>query len=124
MRLRALYFYDRDVCDVAANIKPSHRGELEITDVNRIYLERGKLQVEVMGRGHAWLDTGTFDSLMEASLYIQTLEKRQGLKICCPEEIAYRNGWISRGQILQIADTLKNSSYGQYLRLVSEETIP
>jgi glucose-1-phosphate thymidylyltransferase len=118
-----LYFYDPEVCQIAAEIKPSPRGELEITDVNRIYLERGKLRVETMGRGHAWLDTGTFDSLMEASTYIQTLEKRQGLKICCPEEIAYRNGWIDRTELLRMAERLSKSNYGQYLRLVCEETI-
>jgi glucose-1-phosphate thymidylyltransferase len=119
-----LYFYDSDVCDIAAQIRPSNRGELEITDVNCRYLESGRLHVEVMGRGHAWLDTGTYDSLIEASLYIQTLEKRQGLKICCPEEVAYRNGWIDRAQLLRTAEALSKSNYGQYLRLISEEAIP
>lgn len=116
-----LYFYDADVVEIAAQVKPSHRNELEITDVNRVYLERGKLQVEVLGRGHAWLDTGTYDSLIEASMYIQTLEKRQGLKICCPEEIAFHNKWIDKPQLLRLAEDLAKSSYGQYLRVIAEE---
>jgi glucose-1-phosphate thymidylyltransferase len=118
-----LYFYDEEVCERAAKVKPSWRGELEITDLNRAYLEAGKLQVEVMGRGHAWLDTGTYDSLVEASLFIQTLEKRQGLKISCPEEVAYRNGWISREQLLQLSEALAKSSYGEYLRDIATETL-
>lgn len=116
-----LYFYDAEVVDIAASVKPSPRNELEITDVNRVYLERGKLQVEVLGRGHAWLDTGTYDSLIEASMYIQTLEKRQGLKISCPEEIAYRNKWIDQRQLLRLADELSKSSYGEYLRSIASE---
>jgi glucose-1-phosphate thymidylyltransferase len=110
-----LYFYDKQVVDIAENIKPSPRGELEITDVNRVYLERGQLNVEVMGRGHAWLDTGTHDSLLEAAQFIQTLEKRQGLKISCPEEIAWRNGWIGDEALEKIAQPLIKSGYGQYL---------
>ncbi len=118
-----LYFYDAEVVDIAASIKPSPRNELEITDVNRVYLERGKLQVEVLGRGHAWLDTGTYDSLIEASMYIQTLEKRQGLKISCPEEIAYRNKWIDQKQLMRLADELSKSSYGEYLRSIAGEVV-
>ena len=110
-----LYFYDNQVLDIAASIKPSARGELEITDVNRIYLEQGNLSVEVMGRGMAWLDTGTHDSLLEASSFIQTLEKRQGLKVACPEEIAWRHGWIDDAQLSQLAQPLLKNGYGQYL---------
>ena len=110
-----LYFYDNQVLDIAASIKPSKRGELEITDVNRAYLEQGNLSVEVMGRGMAWLDTGTHDSLLEASSFIQTLEKRQGLKVACPEEIAWRNGWITDDQLSQLAQPLLKNGYGQYL---------
>jgi len=111
-----LYFYDSDVVDIAANLKPSPRGELEITDVNRIYLERGKLSVEIMGRGFAWLDTGTPDSLIEAAEFVRTLEKRQGFKIACPEEIAFENGFIDAVQLVRLADALGKSTYGQYLR--------
>ena len=110
-----LYFYDEQVVDIAATMKPSARGELEITDVNRVYLERGQLTVHTMGRGDAWLDTGTHDSLIEASQFIQTLEKRQGLRICCPEEIAWRNGWIDSAQLERLAAPLAKSGYGEYL---------
>jgi glucose-1-phosphate thymidylyltransferase len=110
-----LYFYDNQVVDLARALKPSPRGELEITDLNRIYLERGELDVRVMGRGHAWLDTGTHESLIEASLFVQTLEKRQGLKIACPEEIAYRMGYIDGAQLEALAQPLIKSGYGQYL---------
>ncbi|GAC1659446.1 MAG: glucose-1-phosphate thymidylyltransferase RfbA [Acidobacteriaceae bacterium] len=118
-----LYFYDEEVSEVAAQIRPSWRNELEITDVNRNYLERDKLAVEVLGRGHAWLDTGTCDSLIEASLFIQTLEKRQGMKICCPEEVAFRNEWITREQLCRIAASLGKSGYGKFLQEVAEEEI-
>jgi glucose-1-phosphate thymidylyltransferase len=110
-----LYFYDTQVCDIAADIKPSARGELEITDVNRRYLEQGELSVEMMGRGFAWLDTGTHDSLLEAASFIATLQKRQGLQVACPEEIAYRSNWISAEQLLMLAEPLKKNGYGQYL---------
>ena len=110
-----LYFYDGSVVDVARSISPSPRGELEITDVNRVYLERGELAVELLGRGDAWLDTGTHDSLIEAGQFIQSLEKRQGLKICCPEEIAWRNGWIDDQALETLAEPLAKSGYGEYL---------
>ena len=110
-----LYFYDRQVCDIAASIKPSHRGELEITDVNRVYLEQGSLNVELMGRGMAWLDTGTHESLLDAAQFIATIEKRQGLKVACPEEIAFRKGYISTTQLEALAQPLKKNGYGQYL---------
>jgi glucose-1-phosphate thymidylyltransferase len=110
-----LYFYDNDVCNVAADIKPSARGELEITDVNRIYLERSKLNVEIMGRGFAWLDTGTHDSLLEAASFIATLQKRQGLQVACPEEIAYRQGWIGAADLERLAAPLAKNGYGSYL---------
>src|SRR5574343_539299 len=110
-----LYFYDARVIDVARSLKPSPRGELEITDVNRHYLERGALDVQVMGRGHAWLDTGTHESLLEAGLFIQTIEKRQGLKVACPEEIAWRAGWIDAAQLERLAAPLSKNGYGQYL---------
>ncbi|MFA7400833.1 MAG: glucose-1-phosphate thymidylyltransferase RfbA [Sideroxydans sp.] len=116
-----LYFYDNSVVEIAKTIKPSHRGELEITTVNQIYLERNKLDVQVMGRGSAWLDTGTHDSLLEASLFIQTLEKRQGLKIACPEEIAYRRSYISATQLEALAKPLAKNGYGQYLLAVLQE---
>ncbi len=117
-----LYFYDNQICDIAANIKPSARGELEITDVNRVYLERNELTVELMGRGMAWLDTGTHESLLEAGQFIATIENRQGLKVACPEEIAYRQGYISASQLEALAQPLKKNGYGQYmLRLLNDQ---
>ena len=116
-----LYIYDAQVVDIAARLKPSPRGELEITDVNRVYLERGQLHVEQMGRGYAWLDTGTPDSLVEAAEFVGTLERRQGLRIACPEEIAFNAGWISRDQLLALAAKLKKSSYGEYLLALPRE---
>ena len=118
-----LYFYDRQVCDIAADIRPSARGELEITDVNAHYLAQQQLEVQIMGRGYAWLDTGTHDSLMEASQYIATLEKRQGLKVACVEEIAYRAGWIGAEQLERLAQPMLKNGYGQYLRKVLNDTI-
>ena len=116
-----LYFYDAQVCDIAAAIKPSARGELEITDVNAAYLRQGELTVEIMGRGYAWLDTGTHDSLMEAGQFIATLEKRQGLKVACPEEIAFRSGWIDAAQLEALAQPMLKNGYGQYLlKLLSD----
>ena len=116
-----LYFYDEQVCDIAASIQPSARGELEITTVNATYLQQGQLDVEIMGRGYAWLDTGTHDSLLEAGQFIATLEKRQGLKVACPEEIAYRAGWISAAQLEQQAQPMLKNGYGQYLMQVLRE---
>jgi glucose-1-phosphate thymidylyltransferase len=110
-----LYFYDNDVADIAASLRPSARGEYEITDVNREYLRRGILRMRVLGRGTAWLDTGTHDMLHEASSYVATIEKRQGLKIACPEEIAFQNGWISVAQLAALAGGMRNNSYGDYL---------
>ena len=110
-----LYFYDRQVVGLAKQIKPSARGELEITDLNRLYLEQGSLDVQTMGRGYAWLDTGTHDSLLEAASFIATLQKRQGLQVACPEEIAFRQGWINSEQLTALADPLKKNGYGQYL---------
>ena len=118
-----LYFYDESVCDVAASIAPSPRGELEITDVNAHYLKRGDLNVEVMGRGYAWLDTGTHDSLLEAGQFIATLEKRQGLKVACPEEVAYRAGWIDREKLLATARTMLKNGYGQYLLQIASTQV-
>ena len=117
-----LYFYDQQVCDFAASIKPSARGELEITDVNRFYLEQNQLDVEIMGRGYAWLDTGTHDSLLDAAGFIATLQKRQGLMVACPEEIAYRNQWISANDVEKIASQLAKNGYGQYLKKILTES--
>ncbi len=118
-----LYFYDEQVCDIAASIKPSARGELEITAVNAQYLQQNQLNVEIMGRGYAWLDTGTHDSLMEAGQFIATLEKRQGLKVACPEEIAYRAGWIDAAALEKLAAPMLKNSYGQYLMQVLREKV-
>ena len=118
-----LYFYDNQVCDIAANIKPSPRGELEITDVNNVYLKQGELNVELMGRGMAWLDTGTHESLLEAGQFVATIEKRQGLKVACPEEIAFRRHYISAAELETLAQPLKKNEYGQYLlRLLEHKT--
>lgn len=118
-----LYFYDEQVCDIAASIQPSARGELEITEVNATYLRQGQLEVEIMGRGYAWLDTGTHDSLLEAGQFIATLEKRQGLKVACPEEIAYRSGWIDAGALERLAQPMLKNGYGQYLMQVLREKV-
>ncbi|MAL49853.1 MULTISPECIES: glucose-1-phosphate thymidylyltransferase RfbA [unclassified Methylophaga] len=121
--ITGLYFYDNQVVEIARNLKPSARGELEITDVNQAYLDNGKLNVQVMGRGMAWLDTGTHDSLLDASMFIQTLEQRQGLKVMCPEEIAFRMGYIDAEQLEQLAQPLLKSGYGKYLLNIINETI-
>ena len=117
-----IYFYDEQVCDLAAELQPSKRGELEITDLNRLYLEKQQLRCEVMGRGMAWLDTGTHESLLEASQYIETIERRQGLKIACPEEIAYRQGWVTADKIRELAQPMSKNGYGQYLlKMLTEQ---
>jgi glucose-1-phosphate thymidylyltransferase len=118
-----LYFYDQQVTDLAKTLKPSARGELEITDLNRLYLEQGKLHVEIMGRGYAWLDTGTHESLLDASQFIATLENRQGLKVACPEEVAFRQKWIDAKQLESLAEPLAKNGYGQYLLRVLKETV-
>ena len=118
-----MYFYDNNVIEIAANLQPSARGELEITDLNRVYLERQQLSVEIMGRGMAWLDTGTHDSLLEAAQFVQTIERRQGLKVCCPEEIAYRQGFINQAQLEMLAVPLAKSGYGKYLQDVLKDQV-
>ena len=118
-----LYFYDNQVVNLAKELKPSPRGELEITDLNRLYLEQGQLNVEIMGRGYAWLDTGTHDSLLEASQFIATLEKRQGLKVACPEELAYRQGWIDAAKLEELAQPLAKNGYGQYLLAILKDKV-
>ncbi len=119
-----LYFYDTRVCDFATDLRPSPRGELEITDLNRCYLDDSSLMLEQLGRGHAWLDTGTHDSLNEAANFIETIEKRQGLKVCCPEEIAFLNGWIDAEQLLRLAEPLGKNGYGRYLRDIARHGVP
>ena len=115
-----LYFYDNNVIEIAKHIKPSERGELEITDINKVYMSHKKLSVELLGRGFAWLDTGTFESLLEASQFVETIEKRQGYKIACLEEIAYNKGWIDENEVLNIANTMGNSYYGKYIKSLIE----
>lgn len=118
-----LYFYDKDVVDIAKQVKPSHRGELEITSINQAYMERGDLNVELLGRGFAWLDTGTHESLLEAGLFVETIEKRQGYKIACLEEIAFNNGWLEKEELVRIGTSLNKNSYGQYLLQLAGEKI-
>ena len=120
--ITGLYFYDNDVVSIAETIKPSKRGELEITDINNVYLKNNNVKVELLGRGFAWLDTGTHESLIEASQFVQTVEKRQGFKIACIEEIAYKNGWISYEEIIKKGESMKNNGYGQYLLNITEKT--
>ncbi len=120
--ITGLYFYDNDVVSIAETIKPSKRGELEITDINNIYLKNNNVKVELLGRGFAWLDTGTHESLIEASQFVQTVEKRQGLKIACIEEIAYKNGWISYEEVIKKGESMKNNGYGQYLLNITKKT--
>jgi glucose-1-phosphate thymidylyltransferase len=115
-----LYFYDSDVCELAAQIRPSARGELEITDLNNLYLKQNRLEVKLLGRGVAWLDTGTMEAMIQASVFVQTVQQRQGLMICCPEEIAYRQGWIDAEQVLRLAEPLKKNHYGDYLKQLVE----
>jgi glucose-1-phosphate thymidylyltransferase len=119
-----LYFYDNEVVRIAKNIKPSGRGELEITDVNRAYLDKKMLRVELMGRGYAWLDTGTHESLLEAGEFIATIERRQGLKMACIEEIAYKLGYIDRNKLLKAAEDYRKNSYGDYLKMIAEQEVP
>ena len=119
--MTGLYFYDNVAVEMAKSLKPSARGELEITDLNRLYLDRGQLHVQLMGRGYAWLDTGTHDSLLEAGQFIATVEHRQGQKIACPEEIAWRQGWIDTSELLALAAPLEHSGYGSYLRNLTKE---
>ena len=121
--MTGLYFYDNDVVGIAKNIKPSGRGELEITDVNNVYLAKKKLSVELMGRGYAWLDTGTHESLLDAGEFIATIEKRQGLKIACIEEIAYKLGYIDKGALLRAAERLRKNGYGEYLLRIAEQGV-
>ena len=121
LAVTGLYFYDKNIVNVTKNLKPSARGELEITDVNKQYLKDGKLSVEILGRGYAWMDTGTHDSLIEAGQYIQAIEHRQSLKIACPEEIAIRNGWIDKTQLLELAKAMSNNPYGEYLQNIANE---
>ena len=118
-----LYFYDNDVIEMAKQVKPSHRGELEITTLNQMYMERGDLNVELLGRGFAWLDTGTHESLLEAAMFVETIEKRQGYKIACLEEISWRNGWLTDSQVLKTAESLSKNSYGQYLKGLMENKL-
>jgi glucose-1-phosphate thymidylyltransferase len=120
--ITGLYFYDSDVVEMAKNIRPSKRGELEITELNKLYLQNKKLHVEIMGRGYAWLDTGTYQSLLEAGQFISTIEERQGLKIACPEEISYRNGWIDKDQLETLIKPLKSNEYGSYLKRILRES--
>jgi glucose-1-phosphate thymidylyltransferase len=119
-----LYFYDNSVVEKARQLRPSARGELEITDLNRLYLEEGRLSVQIMGRGYAWLDTGTHDSLLDAGQFISTIERRQGLKVACPEEIAFRKRWISKEQLEKLAHQLSKSGYGQYLQTLASGDHP
>jgi glucose-1-phosphate thymidylyltransferase len=118
-----IYFYDKQVCELAKSLQPSRRDELEITDLNRLYLDRQQLSCETMGRGMAWLDTGTHESLLEASQYIETIERRQGLKVACPEEIAYRQKWITAAEVEALAQPMIKNAYGQYLRRMLSETL-